>query len=1066
MDPRLSEYLNALKSRLQGATEHTYRPALQALLEGLAKGLYPSGNVKVLNDPKRTGAGAPDFVVILERESTLYENPPPLILGHVETKALGIDLDRLRGREEEQRERYRKAFPNLLYTNYLDFILYREGREVARATLDRRKGKSLIPAGEKEVLVLLQRFLGYEGEKISKADALTAQLAAHAQLLRAAIDQALQSEEAKEDLEYWQEVFRKSLLPDLQASEFADLLAQTLTYGLFTARLYHRPGHPFTFREAFWSLPNTNPFLKDLFQSLAPKLAEEPRIAWVLESLSDILERTDIEAILDHFARGGRSDPVLHFYEGFLQSYDPNKRELRGVYYTPDPVVRFIVRGVDWLLKEKFSLSEGLAEDKVYFLDPATGTGTFLYHVILGIHERFSSRGEALWRRYAQEKLTQRLFGLELMMVPYTVAHLKLALELERLGAKPQGRLAIYLANTLEDPDRDPQLQEVPPFLKGEAEGAYQVRRHQPILVILGNPPYSGHSANKMDWIKKLVQDYYKVDGQTLEERNPKWLQDDYVKFIRWGEWRLAKVEPGYGMLAYVTNHAYISNPTFRGMRRHLLRTFDEIYILNLHGNKRRKEKAPDGGPDESVFDIQQGVAIAFFLRYPEGKHRDDALARVFYADLWGTRGRKEDYLNSTPFHKVPWQEVSPKAPFYIFAPKDQSLAEEYERGWSLPDIFPVNSVGIVTARDHFAIAFTEKELQERIEAFCDKTKSDQEVRREFFGETDPGAKYPAGDNRDWQMEKARKELCKDPHWREHIKPILYRPFDCRSIIYHRAAIDFGRWELMQNMLEGENRALLSVRQISSQAWKHVFCSKGLAGANCISAQSKEIGYVFPLFTYLNSFGHRKVKPNLSEKFVKALEESTGLTFEPQPEPLLAPGREERFTPFDVLAYIYAVLHTPSYREKHLDFLEYDFPRIPLPGNQGVFLDLVGIGRQLLRLHTLEGVPEPNVRFEGKKDDQVKQKQEDDQVKQVRFEESPLHGEGKVWINTSLRFEGVPKAAWEWQVGGYRPLEKYLKDRIGRILSSEEIELYRKMVMVAVETLRLEEELEALKWLV
>jgi predicted helicase len=1059
MDPRLSEYLNALKSRLYGATEHTYRPSLQALLEGLAKELYPSGNVKVLNDPKRTDAGAPDFVVILERESTLYENPPPLILGHVETKALGTDLDRLQGREEEQRKRYLKAFPNLLYTNYLDFILYREGCEVARATLARRKGKSLIPAKEKEVLVLLQRFLGYEGEKISKADTLTAQLAAHAQLLRAAIDQALQSRGAK-DLKYWQEVFRKSLLPDLQASEFADLLAQTLTYGLFTARLYHQPGHPFTFREAFWSLPNTNPFLKDLFQSLAPKLAEEPRIAWVLESLSDILERTDIKVILAHFARGGRSDPVLHFYEGFLRSYDPNKRELRGVYYTPDPVVRFIVRGVDWLLKEKFSLNEGLAGDKVYFLDPATGTGTFLYHVILDIHKRLSSRGEALWRRYAQERLTQRLFGLELMMVPYTVAHLKLALELERLGAKPQERLAIYLANTLEDPDRDPQLQkvQVPPFLKDEAKGAYQVRRHQPILVILGNPPYSGHSANKMDWIKKLVQDYYKVDGQPLEERNPKWLQDDYVKFIRWGEWRLAKVEPGYGILAYVTNHAYIGNPTFRGMRRHLLRTFDEIYILNLHGNKRRKEKAPDGGPDENVFDIQQGVAIAFFLRYPKGKHQDDALAQVFYADLWGTRKQKEAYLNSTPFREVPWQEVSPKAPFYIFAPKDQRLAEEYERGWSLPDIFPVNSVGIVTARDHFAIAFTKQELQERIEAFCDKSKSDQEVRREFFGETSPGAKYPAGDNRDWQMEKARKELCKDSCWREHIKPILYRPFDCRSIIYHPAAIDFGRWELMQDMLEGENRALLSVRQISSQAWNHVFCSKGLAGANCLSAQSKEIAYVFPLFTHLkSSFGHRKVKPNLSQEFVKALEGSTGLTFEPQPDPLLAPGREERFTPFDVLAYIYAVLHTPSYREKYLDFLEYDFPRIPLPRNQGVFLGLVGVGRQLLRLHTLEGVPEPKVRFEGKKDDPVKQ---------VRFEESPLHGEGKVWINTSLCFEGVPRAAWEWRVGGYRPLEKYLKDRTGRILSSEEVELYRKMVMVAVETLRLEEELEALKWLV
>lgn len=1058
MHPKFREYLNALQTRLRlGATEHTHRPALQSLLEELGAELRQDGAVRALNDPKRTDAGAPDFVMILERQSTLYETPPSLILGHAETKDLGTDLDRLRGREGEQQERYLKAFPNLLYTNYLDFILYREGREEARATLARQQGNSLRPVEPEAVLTLLQRFLEYQGERISKADALTERLAAHARLLRAAVDRALRSGEAGE-LEYWQGAFRRSLLPDLQASDFADLLAQTLTYGLFTARLYHQSGRPFTFREAFWDLPATNPFLKDLFQSLAPKLADEPRVAWVLESLSGILERADLQAILADFAGGGRLDPVLHFYEGFLRAYDPNKRELRGVYYTPDPVVRFIVRGVDGLLKERFSLSEGLAGDEVYLLDPATGTGTFLYYAVLNIHERLASRGEALWRRYAREKLTQRLFGLELMVAPYTVAHLKLALELKRLGAEPQGRLAIYLANTLEDPNRDPQLQEVPPFLEREARGAYEVRRHQPILVVLGNPPYSGHSANKLPWIEGLVRDYYQVDGQPLRERNPKWLQDDYVKFIRWGEWRIAEMDPGHGVLAYITNHAYIDNPTFRGMRRHLLRTFDEIYILNLHGNSRRRERGPNGSPDENVFDIQQGVSIAFFVRYPTGKHRDDALGRVFYADLWGTREQKEACLDDTPFDRVPWQEVSPQAPFYLFTPQNRDLAEEYERGWRLPDIFPVNVLGIQTHRDHFAIAFEPHELEERIEAFCDLGKTDEEVRREFFGEAKPGAKYPAGDNRDWQMVEARKALCKDPGWRKSILPVLYRPFDHRWIIYHRAAIDFGRWEVMRHMLARENLALLSVRQISGQVWGHAFCSRGLAVDVCLSTLSKEAGgYVFPLFLYPDRdarFAHQEIQPNLSERFVKALKEVTGLEFVSLPNPPFSPGSGDYFTPLDVLAYVYAVLHTPSYREKYLDFLRHDFPRIPLPQDAEAFRALAGIGHRLLRLHTLEEVPRSTVTYEGNGDDRVEE---------VSFREVPLDGTGEVWINPSQRFRGIPKEAWEWWTGGYQPLEKYLKDRRGRVLSLSEIEHYRKLVVVGQKTLELMEELEGLE---
>jgi hypothetical protein len=946
MHPAFSEYLNAIRGRLNlGAREHTHRPALQALLEALGTEAVAEGKIKVLNEPARTQAGAPDLVAVWVRDPNLLEGGLYRIVGHVETKDLGTDLDGLRGREAEQKERYLRAFGNLLYTDYLSFILYREGREAGRAVLARRTGRDLEwedPGGTRE---LLRRFLEYQGERVGRAEVLTERLAAHARLLREAVSEALRVDREGE-LAYWRNAFKGSLLPDLQDSDFADLLAQTLAYGLFTARLYHDPARPFTYREAFWDLPATNPFLRDLFQSLAPRLAEEKRVAWVLESLSEVLERADMGEVLKDFARGNRGDPVFHFYEGFLRAYDPERRDIRGVYYTPDPVVRFIVRGVDHLLRERLGVEEGLAGEEVYLLDPATGTGTFPYHAIRFVYERLvGERGDGAWRSYAREKLLGRVFGLELMMAPYAIAHLKLGLELKELGVEPRDRLQVYLANTLDDPDRDPAGHGTLPFLEREARGAYEVRRHQPILVVMGNPPYSGHSANKGAWIQGKVQDYKQVNGVPLGEKNPKWLQDDYVKFIRWGEWRISEVEPRHGVLAYITNHAYLDNPTFRGMRWHLLRTFDEIYVLNLHGNARRRERSPDGGEDENVFDIQQGVAIAFFLRYPEGKHRDEKPARVFYADLWGRREEKERSLEAKSLEEVPWQEVSPTPPLYLFVPQDLNLAQRYQQGWSLRDIFPVNSVGIVTGRDHFAVAFTREELEERIRRFCDPGKTDEEVRREFFGERGRG-RYPPGDNRDWRMAEARRRLCQDPNWPESIRLVLYRPFDQRWILYHRNAIDFGRWEVMRHLLAGENIALLSVRQISGAAWRHVFCSKDLAVDISLSTLSKEAGgYVFPLYLYpypnsnrrsgsnqlLNNSSEEGPRPNLSPAFVEALKEATGLDYDPLPSPLLSPGEGERFTPLDVLAYVYAVLHTPSYRETYLDFLGTTSRASPFP---------------------------------------------------------------------------------------------------------------------------------------
>ena len=400
--------------------------------------------------------------------------------------------------------------------------------------------------------------------------------------------------------------FQKTLLPGLDQAKFADMYAQTLAYGLFASRVNYS-GDPvnFNLRGAAEDIPRTNPFLRDLFYHSRFDLGS--RLTWMVESLVEVLRHSDMDSILAHFGRRTQqTDPVLHFYETFLSAYNPTLRETRGVYYTPEPVVKYIVRSVDHILKTRFDRPRGLADKDTLILDPALGTGTFLYFVIEQIKERFEGQ-RGLWKGYVEEHLLPRIFGFELLMAPYTVAHMNLSLQLKDAGYdfKEGERLGIYLTNSLEEGVKEKYESAFGGFIEEEANAAAEIKRDKPIMVVLGNPPYSGHSANKGEWIGKLVRDYYFVDGKPLGERNPKWLQDDYVKFIRFGQWRIEQT--GEGVLAFITNHGYLDNPTFRGMRQQLLQTFSEIYILNLHGNSLKGEVTPEGNADENVFDIRTG---------------------------------------------------------------------------------------------------------------------------------------------------------------------------------------------------------------------------------------------------------------------------------------------------------------------------------------------------------------------------------------------------------------------------------------------------------------------------
>ena len=1026
------------------ATEHSYRSALQTLIQGLA-----GGNVLAVNEPSSIACGAPDFIVRRGGAS----------IGHIECKDIGFNLDRVE--TSEQLKRYRDGLPNLILTDYLEFRWYAQGelRDEARlGRLDSQGKVVLSKSGIARVAALFEAFLATDFPSVSNPRELANAMAARARLLRDAIERILRQEGKSGPLHDLLAAYREVLIADLSPGAFADLQAQTAAYGLFTARCLHtrHEREPFTRQSAVFT--QTIPFLRDIFNRVAgPGI--DSRIEWIVDDLALVLDRADIAAVLADFgSRTRREDPVVHFYEDFLAAYDPQLREVRGVYYTPEPVVSYIVRSVDRLLRDSFGLTDGLADTaavpveapngtaesrpRVLILDPAAGTGTFLRETIAAIRSTVENKGlGGAWPDYIRDHLLPRLFGFELLMAPYAICHLKLALEIGGTDAKfkmPDGqRLGVFLTNSMEEAHESVAGALFAHEIAQEAAGADAVKYAKPVMVVLGNPPYSGHSANKGAWIKGLLRgldgarktdSYFLVDGQPLGERNPKWLNDDYVKFIRFAQWRIERT--GEGVLGFVTNHSYLDNPTFRGMRSSLMETFDEIYLLDLHGNAKKRERAPDGGKDENVFDIQQGVAIGLFVKR---NNAGDAPARVFHADLWGEReagqeGGKYGWLEANDIETTSWAQLAPKPPFYLFIPRDERLSEEYRAGVSLTDIFPVNSVGVVTARDKLAIQRTAGDMQHVAE---DLVSRDTEDARNAFS--------LGKDSSDWKVADAQRDIRDHPDADRCIAPILYRPFDVRFTYYTGRAGGFicrPRPKVMRHMLAVPNLGVCAGRAgavIGSSEWDVAFISRNSSdfnlfrrGGNCL----------FPLYIY------PEMTPNLDREFIAKATSASGLEF----LPVGSGDLTVTFGPEDVVHYIYAVLHSPEYRRRYADFLKSDFPRIPLTGNRALFAALAGLGKRLASLHLMEaeGADTPAFPCTGS-----------NRVSKTRYV-PPTDGlPGRVRINREQYFEGVAPETWEFAIGGYRPAEKWLKDRKDRVLSFDDVAHYRRICAALAETPRI-----------
>ena len=680
---------------------------------------------------------------------------------------------------------------------------------------------------------------------------------------------------------------------------------------------------------------------------------------------------------------------------------------------------------------------------RVQILDPATGTGTFLHGVIDHIAETFT-HNKGMWSGYVSEHLLPRLFGFELLMAPYTVAHLKLGLQLAESGYdfESDERLGVFLTNTLEEA-AEVSGNLFAQWVVDEANAANGVKQGAPVMVVLGNPPYSGHSANKGKWISGLIDDYKAGHPELNKPGQGKWLNDDYVKFIRFAQWRIEQT--GYGILAFITNHGYLDNPTFRGMRQSLMQTFDDIYLLDLHGNSKKKESAPGGGKDENVFDIQQGVAIGIFVKRPGVS---EAGARVRHADLYGLRAHKYHVLLETDVATTHWTELAPQSPAYLFVPQDADLLPEYEQGWNVTDMMPVNVLGFQTHRDSFAINFEEKQMHQRLEAFRDKSNEDAALLE----------RYGLRNNRDWHIAAARKRLQNDKQWEKYLVRCSYRPFDTRFCYFSTVAMDYPRRELLDHVVGRSNLTLLVPRQLGTIGWRHVLVAADVSESCTVSTKTKEQNYNFPLYLYPtekkahlfdDAEGEPATRrPNLALDFVTDFGGRLGLAFVPDGHG----DRQSTFGPEDVFDYLYAVFHSPTYRARYAEFLKGDFPRLPLTSQAELFRALCALGGELVSLHLMEKKGPATVTYPAAlpKADSAK-----DTVEAVRYAE-PTGGEpGRVYINKTQYFDGVRPEVWAFHVGGYQVCQKWLKDRKGRTLTFDDIKHYQGVVAALGETIRL-----------
>jgi len=1025
----LEQYLKNLSNTFQrgDAREESYYANLDELIKETAAFLKVK-NIDVTILPKKTEAGNPDFRIWDGKNQ---------IIGYIEAKDPSVsNLDYIEG--TEQLKRYCSTFPNVILTNFYEFRLYRDGQRIAQVMIGRpmiaRRLHTPPPVENLDRFKdFFETFFSFSLPKVKSARSLAIELAKRTRFLRdeiIAVEMEEEGTKGQKQIIGFYEAFKKYLIGTLTEKQFADLYAQTITYGLFAART--RANGEFNRRLAFDYIPNTIGILRDVFRFIS--LEDPPKsLQIIVEDIAELLHVTDVKKILHEYHSTGKGkDPIIHFYETFLSTYDPEIRERRGVYYTPEAVVGYIVRSIHSILKTHFGFSDGLASQEVKLLDPAGGTLTFPAAAInLAAKEFITKYGGGGLHRWIKNHILQDFYAFELMMAPYAIGHLKIGFILDELNynLSDDERFKLYLTNTLE-------MEEIKQIsipgvssLSEESHLAGKVKKEQPILVILGNPPYSGISSNVNEWTEKLLkedidgcQSYYKVDSEPLGEKKL-WLQDDYVKFLRFAQWKVQK--SGFGIVGMITNHGYLDNPTFRGMRQSLMKTFDEIYILDLHGNSLKRETTPEGGKDENVFDIRQGVAIVLFVRNKEQKD-----SKIYHADLYGLRHEKYDWLDNNEFNENNYHEIKPASPWYFFIPRNTSHIQKYLKWKKINEIFPVNNVGIVTARDKFAIDFDQNILKNRIRQFRDLLLDNILIKETF----------KLKDTSTFKFDKFRKELAKDDAWQNYFKLITYRPFDVRHIYYSKWVIERPIYNTMRHMLE-ENIGLLFTRPSKPNYKFSTLITKNIIDQCVVGNKTAGAGisYISPLYLYpdeknKNLFNHaqNEKEPNISPFIFEKLSKSY----------------DRKPTPEEILYYIYGVFYSNIYRETYAEFLKIDFPRVPFTSDYDLFIEMGKLGKELTALHLLKSseLDSPIAKYQGSGDN--------DRIEKVIYKED----EQRIYINKEKYFEGVTPEIWNYYIGGYQVLNKYLKDRKNRMM--DDAPRYCRIVTALYKTIEIQKQID------
>ncbi len=1026
-----NEYLKniAEKYKTGDFLEHTFRTDFENLLNGFLKDEIKV-NIQVIHEPQREKFGAPDFKIIDKANN---------IIGYIECKNITEDIKGLVN--SPQIKKYLEISNNLIFTNYIDFILFKNGEVLNHcsiASILDFKGKPKVN-NENQIKDLLRKFFLTIPELTTSTKKLSLELAKRTRILHDFILEEMTSPYIPLDkgdiggeAGHYFKVYKtfKTMVPELPVDNFVDMYSQIMSFGLLFFRL--SKDLILTRENILSNIPHYIPLLKDVFHN-ARFDKWSGNTLWILDEILLLLNNVDVKIIKESLSyktlsllnkrEDNLSDPFLFFYEEFLKVYDKKTKVSRGVFYTPESVVSFIVRSLDIILKEKLDIKKGFLDSSIKILDFATGTGTFILALIEYIKEELrNTNNYGLFNTEVNEFILENIYGFELLVVPYIICHLRIHEYLESFGFHYKGdikeRAEIYLTNTLEN-NTNILLTNYFDDIDKEAQLAHNVKNNENILVIMGNPPYSGVSSNNGEWISNLIDSYKYVDGEYFNEKKH-WLNDDYVKFIRFAQWKLEKVNKG--VIGIITNHAFIDNPTFRGMRNSLLNSFEEIYIFNLHGNSNIGESCPDGSKDENVFDIKQGVCISFFVK--TGKK--NKTPNINYFSLQGKRDIKYNFLYEKNINYVNWEKLSPEKPFYLFNPQDNILKNKYNKFIRINDILNKNVTGLVSARDSLVIDLIKDKLVKRINEFSNASNS-----KSFI--TD---KYKLKDTRGWKIDIAIEKMSKLIDKESFYKIMMYRPFDSRFIFYNKDMVDWGRWDLLPQITTN-NIGIISMREFSYGVpdYCYTFITNSLID-NRTFVSNKGTCYLFPLYIFPDSDSlDQERKPNFTDSFTDFLKQK----------------KLSDKTPEAILGYIYSILYSPTYRTKYYEFLKIDFPRIPFCEDKGIFGDLSELGQRLIDLHLLKVEFDKNiVSFPVSKPDL--------NVTKVEYKNN------QVWFNDTTYFDNVPQNVWDYYIGGYQVLDKWLKERKKHnyTLCGEDLRHFIKVCNVLAETIEIQGKIDEL----